>query len=225
MTKNNKRSVYAFLTLSVLFWAVLCDAWGYSKHLPISLPNDWNWYVYGVISRMIWVMPFILLVVRGKYQGLVLPKELFGFHFHWKSFLTVLALSTIYVLCAMLFTHGSLWRNPDFVLGQDLLRFSVVGFVEELVYRGFGLNMLSVSSSRRTAYVISSLFFAAVHIPAYFIRWFCGGPFLFTEMITQIITVFILGLIFGIVFVKSKSIWSSVIIHFWWDFMFVLFIG
>lgn len=225
MAKNNKMFVYGFLIVSVLLWAAVSDAWGYSRHLLASLPNDWNWYIYGYISRLIWVMPFILVIVRGKYKGAVSPKEIFGFHFHWKSFLMVLASSTIYVLCGMLFIHGSLWINPDFVFLQELSRFLVVGFVEELVYRGFGLNMLSNFSSGRTANIISSLFFAAVHIPAYFIHWYCDGMFLLTEMIIQVIFVFVLGLIFGIVFIKSKSIWSSTIIHFWWDFSFALFIG
>lgn len=225
MAKNNKMSVYGFLTISVFLWAPLSDAWGYSEHLPVSLPNNGNWYIYGYISRLIWAMPFILLVVRGKYKGAILPKEIFGFHFHWKSFLIVLALSTIFVLYKMFFDHGGLWINPDFVFVLELFRFLVVGFVEELVYRGFGLNMLSGYSSARAANIISSLFFAAVHIPAYFIHWYCDGMFLLTEMMAQVISAFILGLILGMVFIKSKSIWPSVIIHFWYDFILVLFVG
>lgn len=225
VTKNNKMFVYGLLTISVLFWAVLSDAWGYSEHLFTSLPNNWNQYIYGYISRLIWAMPFLLLIVRDKYKGAIPSKKLLGFHFHWKSFLTVLAISTIYVLCTMFFIHGSWWINPNIIFWQVLSKFLVVGFVEELVYRGFGLNMLSNFSSGRTANIVSSLFFAAVHIPAYFIHWYCSGMFSLTEMITQVITAFIFGLIFGIVFRKSNSIWSSAIIHFWYDFSFVLFIG
>lgn len=225
VAKNNKMFVYVFLIVSVLLWTAVSDAWGYSEHLPTSLPNNWNWYVYGYISRLVWAMPFAFLIARDKHKGVISPKEVFGFHFHWTSFLTVLALSTIYVLCGMLFIHGSLWINPDFIFLQELSRFLVVGFVEELVYRGFGLNMLSNFSSEKTANIVSSLFFAAVHIPAYFIHWYYDGMFLLTEMITQVISVFILGLIFGMVFIKSKSIWPSAIIHFWYDFSFILFIG
>ena len=218
-------SVYGFLIVSVFLWAAVSDAWGYSEHFLTGLPNRWNWYVYGYISRLVWAMPFVFLIAGDRYKSGIPAKEIFGFHFHWKSFLTVLALSTIYVLCGMLILHGGLWTKPDFLFWQELSRFLVVGFTEEFVYRGFGLNMLSNFSSGRTANMVSSLFFAAVHIPAYFIHWYCDGMLLWTEMITQAISVFILGLIFGMAFIKSKSIWPSAIIHFWWDFSFALFIG
>lgn len=224
VSKNNKMFVYGFLTISVLFWAVISDAWGYSEHLLTGLPNNWNQYIYGYISRLIWVMPFLLLTLKNK-QKAISSKKLFGFHFHWKSFLTVYALITIYVLCNMFFIHGGWWINPNIIFLQELSKYLIVGFVEELVYRGFGLNMLSNFSSERTANVVSSLFFAAVHIPAYFIHWHCNSVFSLTEMITQAITAFVFGLLFGIVFRKSKSVWSSAIIHFWYDFIYVLFIG
>lgn len=225
MKKNNKIFVYGFLTISVLLWAVVCDAWGYSEHLLTNLPNDWNRYIYGYISRLIWAMPFLLLIVRSKQKGSISSKEIFGFHFHWKSFLTVFVLSTMFVLGKMFFNHGGWWINPNIIFLQELSKYLIVGFVEELVYRGFGLNMLSSFLSERTAIIVSSLFFAAVHIPAYFIHWCCDGVFLSTELITQVITVFIFGLIFGMVFRKNKSIWSVAIIHFWYDFIYVLFIG
>jgi len=225
MTKNNKMLVYGLLTISVLFWAVLSDAWGYSEHLLIALPNNWNRYIYGYISRLIWVMPFLFLLVRDKPKGEISSKQILGFHFHWKSFFMVLALSTIYVLCRMFFIHGGWWINPNIIFLQELSKFLVVGFVEELVYRSFGLNMLSSISNGRTANIVSSLFFAAVHIPAHFIHWYCDGIFSLTEMIIQVITAFIWGFIFGVVFRKSKSIWASAIIHCWYDFAFVLFIG
>ncbi len=53
VAKNNKMFVYVFLIVLVLLWAEVSDAWGYSEHLPISLPNNWNWYVYGYISRLV----------------------------------------------------------------------------------------------------------------------------------------------------------------------------
>lgn len=225
MTKNNKTFVYSFLLVSVLLWAAVSDAWGYSKHLLTNLPNDWNRYIYGYISRLIWAIPFLFLIVKEKHRETIQPEQIFRFHFHWNSFLTVFVFSTTFVLGKMFFNHGGWWINPNIIFLQELSKYLIVGFVEELVYRGFGLNMLSNFSSGRTAIVVSSLFFAALHIPAYFIHWYCDGVFLLTPLISQVITVFIFGLIFGVVFQKSKSIWPVAIIHFWYDFTHVLFIG
>lgn len=170
-------------------------------------------------------MPFLMLIVRDKYKGIILPKELFGLHCNWKSFWVVFILSTIYVFCRMFITYGSFWMNPNIIVLQVLFDFLIVGFVEELVYRGFGLNILSKFTGAKTATVVQSLFFAAVHIPAYFIHWYCDGTFRFTEMLMQLITAFIWGLIFGEVFRRSNSIWPPVMIHFWYDFSYVLFVG
>jgi len=208
-----------------MLWAVLSDAWGYSKHFLTGLPNGWNQYLYGYISRLIWVSPFLFLAVREKPQKAIPPKQLFGFHLHWKSLLTALAASTIYVLCGMLFIHGGWWINPGIIIPQELFKFFIVGFVEELVYRGYGLNLLSTFMSGKRANIISSLFFAALHIPAYFIHWYRGQVFLLGVMLTQVTGSFILGLIFGVVFQKSRSVWASAAVHFWYDFSFVLFIG
>lgn len=75
------------------------------------------------------------------------------------------------------------------------------------------------------ANVLASLYFAALHIPAYLIHWYLDGVLNLSAMLTQAVSVFILGLIFGWVFQKSKSIWPPMLIHFWYDFSFVLFIG
>ncbi len=224
MTKG-KLYVYIFLVISVLFWAVITDAWGYSEHFLTSLPNDWNRYIYGYISRMVWSMPFLVLVVKETRKNAIPPKQVFGFHFHRKSFLAALALSTGFVLCGMYLTHGGWWTNPNIIFSQELSKFLIVGFVEELVYRGFGLTMLSQYMSGRKATVISALFFAALHIPAYFIHWYCDGIFLLTTMLTQLISAFLMGLMFGILFRKSKSVWASALVHFWYDFVFIVFIG
>ncbi|MCM1399830.1 MAG: CPBP family intramembrane metalloprotease [Clostridium sp.] len=223
--KDNKWHVYMFLAMSVLFWAVVSDAWGYSEHFLTKLPNDWNRYIYGYISRLVWGMPFLFILYKRKQEQVIPLKQLFGFHFHWNSFLLVFAISTICVLIKMFFMHGGFWINPSIIFPQELCHFFIVGFVEELVYRGYGLNALSKYMNERKANMISCLFFVALHIPAYLIHWYCDGIFSLTAMLTQVVSVFICGLLFGIVFRKSKSVWASVILHFWYDFAVVVFIG
>ena len=68
VSRNNKMFVYSFLAISVLFWTVITDAWGYSEHLLTGLPNNWNQYIYGYISRLIWAMPFLLLIWECKIK-------------------------------------------------------------------------------------------------------------------------------------------------------------
>lgn len=137
----------------------------------------------------------------------------------------VLAAGTLCVFARMYLDHGGVWINPDLRISQMLLRYIVVGFAEEMVYRGWGINAFGVHMNPQKANVIASLYFAALHVPAYLIQWHQNGAFDLSAMLFQVVSVFILGLAFGWVFQKSKSIWPTVLIHFWYDFAFVLFIG
>lgn len=103
----------------------------------------------------------------------------------------MVSLIIIYIVCGVFFMHKGWWLNPEIILLQEFSKFLVIGFVEESVYRGFGLR---------------ACFFAAVHVPAYWIHWRCDGAFSLTEMLAQFLTAFLLGLLFGWILGKSKSV-------------------
>lgn len=128
-------------------------------------------------------------------------------------------------MAGMYINHGSFWINHNILISQLLLKFLMVGFAEEIVYRGFGMNAFSAFMSERKANLLSAIYFIVLHFPSYLIHWYIEGTFAITAMLTQAVYVLILGLIFGYLFRKSKSILPPMIIHFWSDFASVLFIG
>jgi membrane protease YdiL (CAAX protease family) len=97
--------------------------------------------------------------------------------------------------------------------------FVMVAFVEELAYRGWGLNALSGFISERKANLVSNIFFVLLHLPAYIIRFYRGGVFPAASIATQCLMVFVLGWLFGYLFTRGRSLWSPIIIHFWSDFI------
>ena len=101
----------------------------------------------------------------------------------------------------------------------------MVAFVEELVYRGWGLNALSAFVSERKANVVSTIFFILLHLPAYFIKLFLGSTFPTAAVATQCTFVLVLGLLFGYLYRKGKSLWSPMLVHFLGDFLGVMLIG
>lgn len=44
----------------VILWAALSDAWGYSGYLHVSYGS----YIYAYISRLVWVMSAIWLMIQ-----------------------------------------------------------------------------------------------------------------------------------------------------------------
>ena len=125
----------------------------------------------------------------------------------------------------MFFNHGGLWINPDFSFLKHFPTFLMVAFVEELVYRGWGLNALSAFVSERKANVVSTIFFILLHLPAYFIKLFLGSTFPTAAVATQCTFVLVLGLLFGYLYRKGKSLWSPMLVHFLGDFLGVMLIG
>lgn len=125
----------------------------------------------------------------------------------------------------MLFNHGGLWLNPDFNFLIYFPTFITVAFCEELVYRGWGLNALSAFLPERTANIVSNIFFVLLHLPAYFIKFYLDGTFPVAAVVSQCIMVFILGLLFGFLYRKGKSLWSPIIVHFFADFLSVIMLG
>lgn len=72
--------------------------------------------------------------------------------------------------------------------------------VEEVVFRGFVLDVASERYSDWFAIFISALLFALVHIEA-----------------VSVINAFIGGLIYGYVRIRTGSLWPSIILHFLWN--------
>lgn len=220
-----KKRIHISLIISIILWAIITDAWNYSEFFFAGMQDGWNGYIYGYISRLIWAIPFIILVAKYSHCIPVPVKKLFAYKVHWSSFLLVFSAITVYVIVGMIVNHKGLWLNPQILLAQELPKFLVVGFVEEMVYRGWGMNAFSTHMSSSKANLLSSLYFVVLHFPSYFIHWYLDGTFAVSTMLTQAVYVFVLGLVFGWVFKKSQSIWPPMLIHFWSDFASVLFIG
>ena len=219
------KKAHLSLIISIILWAIVTDAWNYSSILFPNMQEDWNGYIYGYLSRIVWAVPFLVLSVK-KSRSLWLPaKQLFSWNVDWKSFIGVFLIITIYSMAGMYANHGGFWMNSELLLVRELPKFLIVGFAEEMVYRGWGMNAFASHFKKGKANVLAALYFVVLHFPSYFIHWYLDGTFALSAMLMQTVYVFILGILFGWVFQKNKSIWPTMIIHFWADFSSILFIG
>jgi CAAX protease family protein len=98
------------------------------------------------------------------------------------------------------------------IIGTSLL----VGFIEEIPYRGFMLPKLSERLNFWTANLITSLLFVAIHLP--------GWMALHSLRAGTGVTIFIFGFVMGIAFRWSGSLWTPIVTHSANDFLsFVIF--
>ena len=88
-----------------------------------------------------------------------------------------------------------------------LILFIFVGFAEELLSRGYIIGAMEVSNNNKWfAVMVSAVIFSLMH---YDNNGFSLIPFL---------NIFLVGILFGVMYVKTKSIWLSTGFHITWNF-------
>lgn len=219
-----KKIIFTLLGFIVL-WTIVTDAWGYSNYIFQNAPHNVGAYIYGYLSRCIWVIPAILLIIRHSDKLKLHKDELYQHAKFDKQLMIVISLSFVYVVAGMLINHKGFWLNRDVILGLVLAKYIVVGFVEETVFRGWGYNSLANIMYHKKAAIISTVFFVLLHWSAYFIKLYRLGFFDFAGLIGQSISALIWGFVFCWLLNNSKTLWNSILAHILYDLMYVLLVG
>lgn len=209
----------------VVFWAIVTDAWGYSDYIFRNNPHNIGTYIYGYISRCIWVIPALLLIIIHSDKLKLHKHELYQHAKFDKPLMIVIAISFVYVVIGMLINHKGLWFNSEIFLGLVLVKYIVVGFVEETVFRGWGYNSLANIVSHKKAAIITTVFFVLLHWSAYFIKLYRFGIFDFTGLIGQSSSALIWGFVFCWLLKNGKTLWNPILAHILYDLTYVLLVG
>jgi len=147
-------------------------------------------------------------------------------HFSWKE-VGFVKLQTkqilwlvpsIIVLGYMFIVLLSLFAESDLSVANTRLIFLVglttllVGFSEELMFRGIILNAFSKTHSKTTAVIISSVSFSLLHSVN-----ILGGIDV-SQMLVQLVLTLLFGLFFALILLRIKSIIPLMLFHWLWDF-------
>ncbi len=221
-SKITVRNIILSLLGFIALWAVVTDAWGYSTYL---FSSDNGVYYYGYISRLVWVLPAVLLIVI-KDDYLTLPKkELLSRPQFNRQFVSILEIFLLYSLLSMLITHKGFWINRDVPFLLTVIKYFIIGCVEETVFRGWGYNALTKVLPNRKSVLISTLMFVLLHWPAYFIKLFRFGSFDYVGFLMQSFSALLLGILTCLLMKKSRTLWNPILAHFAYDLSFVMLIG
>jgi len=225
--KKELNSKYIALTLFgfIILWTIITNAWGYSDCIFKNDFSNIGSYLYGYISRFIWVLPAIFLIIRYNDKLKFKKNELFNRPIFNKSLILTITVLLLYIVIMMIINHKGFWFNNDIILGLVVIKYIIVGVVEEVVFRGWGYNSLANTMSNKKAMIITTLLFILLHFPSYFIKLLRFGTFDSIGIIIQSISALIWGIVFCMLLEKGKTIWNPIIAHTIYDLMFVLFIG
>ena len=123
----------------------------------------------------------------------------------WRGVLVALVLTLVNVVGTLLRfgpPHPSLQRVTwNSVLGTSFL----IGFIEEIPYRGFMLQKFTGKMNFRLANLITSFLFVAIHVP--------GWIALHTLNAGAVISIFVFGAVMAVALRYSKSLWAPILTH------------
>ena len=144
----------------------------------------------------IFLIGLIIYLDRVKYYGLVLVKDS-------KKFL--------YFIPLLLIISVNLWSgiNINNSLSEIIcyiISMINIGFIEEIIFRGFLFKMME-KDDLKSAIIVSSITFGIGHI----INLFTGGEFLSTLM--QVFYCISIGYLFVLIFHKSGSLIPCIMCH------------
>ena len=161
------------------------------------------------IRGLLWVLPVFLYL---RYIDRVEPCAYLKLKKHWmRGVLVGLAFAAL-IFLLLLAEHGPPRFRAGAITWNSILSTSLlIGFVEEVPYRGFVFQKLCDWVPVKYAVVISSLLFVAIHLPGWLsLHLFTMRTFVF---------VFVFGVVMAILLVATRSLWSSIVSHSLNDFL------
>ena len=170
------------------------------------------WFV-GFLIHVLWWPCFALLFI-SKYDASlnVSLKEMVCTPPKLRILVPALGVTVAYNLIGRMLDNSG--YGTDMPVYDLIITVLTVGIFEESLFRGWFLNAISVYTGERKANVISSVLFSLVHFPG----WIKAGYDAQSLLITGA-SIFLVGLFFGYIFRKSRSIWTSSIVHSIWDML------
>ena len=191
----NKLYLKNELWFSIAFIIIYC-----ASTIPIrgELGDDSIWMLIALLIISFLIVFFVRKnKLESKYGLDKLPKNS-------KKFL--------YFIPLIILATGNLWGGiklsyTGLPLLYALLSMTLIGFVEEMIFRGFLFKAIEKRRNIKLAIIISSITFGIGHI----INILAGQANLTT--IIQVIFAISMGFVFVYTFYKSKSMWPCIILH------------
>ena len=165
-----------------------------------------NFVIYGI-----WWSGFAFLLIHCFDKRLAWDlKEILMKRPHGKTLLIAIPIIFMYYFVC--------WAMAGFGFSFEmnwldyLLTVIGVGFFEESVFRGWFYNAWSTIVKEKYANIISAAMFVFIHYP----RW-VQLERTASDILYGSVYVFVLGVVFGVLFRKNRSIWTPAILHSVWD--------
>ena len=211
LSAEKRRPLLPFLTYLVGFFGIW-TAWVLLAYPRIIRLGD-RTLIYALVNiacrLALWVIPVFAYL---RYIDKVNVIDYLKLRQHWKRGVLVGTGFSVLNLLGTIARAGAPHPSMHSVTWNSILSTSIlVGFVEEIPFRGFILQKLEERCGFWMANLTSSLLFLGIHFPGW----------ISLHMLTPALTlsIFVLGVVFALLFHYSKSLWSAIVAHSLNDFI------
>ena len=215
--KNKSLTVIVYLCIFYSLWAVnefiLKDA------LNETIENQVLCQLVktALIKNLVWSLPAVLLIRHFKDSVSIPLREMFTSKVQWSRYLPVFGIFTGYIIGGFIISKAPLNISETFS-AEEFIVFLFVGATEELVFRGWLLNIMYHEDKKYQCIFVNSLMFLAIHFP----KWIHDGIFITSFTGFGFVGIIILSFIFSLAFIKSRNIFVPIALHMYWDLLLFL---
>jgi uncharacterized protein len=213
---EEKKRFGPFVVYVILFFCVW-TAWVYLIYPRVAALGS-ETFTYAVVNitfrLLVWVLPVFVYL---RFVDGASPVEYLKLKEHWKRGLLVGFAVALLDFLGTWARLGPPHLSAQYVTWNSMVGTSfLIGFVEEIPFRGFVLQKFQERFGFWVANAVSSMLFLAIHFP--------GWISLHLLNTATVVSVFVFGAVLAIIFKLSKSLWACIVAHSLNDFIsFVLF--
>jgi membrane protease YdiL (CAAX protease family) len=211
LTQSNRQtaSFVTYLIVFHLFWMIGFVFWIYPWMRTLGETTLRYALTNVAIRLLVWVLPVFLYLW---YIDRVNPVDYLKLKQNWKRGLSVGVLLSVLNFFGSMIRFGWPHLNAQALTWNSVISTSIlIGFVEEIPYRGFMLQKFAAYWGFWVAAILSSVLFLGMHLP--------GWISLHMLRAGTVASVFVFGFVMAIVFRYTKSLWAPIVTHSTNDFI------
>jgi len=215
---GGRRASFAPFLAYVIAFHLVWIAWPYVFYPRLTTALGAATLSYAVVQLslriLVWVVPvFVYLWLIDRVD----PVEYLKLRRHVGRGLAVGLVVTALNLAGMFARFGPPHLSAERVTWNSLIGTSfLVGFIEEIPYRGFMLQKFTERIGFWRANLVTSLLFVAIHVPG----WLALRMF----RVENALSIFAIGVVLALAARWSRSLWAAIVAHSANDFLsFVIF--
>lgn len=216
---NTKKTIVGALGAILILVISQMLAGGIASGLIMLKISDWIGNIVAGILYIgftyLFLKVFAEKILKLNLESLGIPR--FHMNLRWiiVAFILPLVVTGIYLLLPGEFVNTNMDKIQiaSTIGGGILFTGIAAGFVEEMVFRGFILNLLKNRWNRTVAIFVPSVLFGVVHI--------LGMNFSIFSCLLVLIAGTLVGIMFSLIEQENNSIWNSGIVHVVWNIVII----